>query len=153
MRPMRRTAVGGLVAGLALVLTVATAMPQSAPWTRQDAMHEASSEASQCFAFYGITKKCMENSGQPTSAAQAQRAMERASRLAFTTGTSGGMSNEAMLATTKLALDNARGLTNDNCVNISVLIIKYGNFCKSLLEKPDERIARLLRGPPDKSDP
>ena len=98
---------------------------QETTWTRQDALHEASSEAAQCVAYYAFAQKCAENGGRPELAARLQHAIDSASNIQFTSGKAAEMSNEALLASSKLALDVAKTSIGDSCVNISILIAKY----------------------------
>ena len=95
-----------LAASMALLAPCVRA--QGTLWTRQDALHEASSEAAQCEAYYGFSQKCADNAGQAVLSAQLQNAIGSASEILFTSGKAAGMSNEAMLASLKLALDAAK---------------------------------------------
>jgi hypothetical protein len=111
-------------------------------------LHEASSEAAQCVAYYAFAQKCAENGGRTELAARLQHAIDSASYIQFTSGKAAEMSNEALLASSKLALDVAKTSIGDSCVNISILIAKYANFCRFLLEHPDDRIQTLMQGAP-----
>ena len=59
--------------------------------------------------------------------------------LAFNYGTEAGMTVEAMLSRTKLIVNEMLKSMNNSYVNISVLINKYGQNCKSMLETPEVR--------------
>jgi ABC-type arginine/histidine transport system permease subunit len=137
-----------VVVAAVVALLVPCVRAQETPWTRQDALHEASSEAAQCQAYYSFAQKCADNAGQTALSAQLQQAIDSASKFQFMSGKAAGMSNEAMLASLKLALDVAKDSISNSCVNISVLIVKYSNPCQFLLEHPDDRIQTLMRGPP-----
>jgi hypothetical protein len=131
-----------------VVLPLAAAAAQEKAWTPQDAMHEASSEAAQCVAYYAYSQKCADNAGRTALSGQLQRAIDSAMRAEFTTGKAAGMSNSALLASLKLSLDAAKEAIGDSCVNISVPIAKYAAFCRGLLEHPDVRIQTLMQGQP-----
>jgi hypothetical protein len=122
---------------------------QETPWTKRDALHETSSEAAQCWAYYGFAQKCADNAGQSTLSGQLQDAINLASKIQFSTGKAAGMSDQALLASSKLALSAAKASIADSCVNISVLIAKFADSCKHLLEAPDERVQTLTRGGSD----
>lgn len=119
---------------------------QETPWTSQDALHEVSSEAAQCSAYYTFAKKCADNSGQTQLSARLENTIKTATDFEFVTGKAAGMSEQALLASAKLALYDAKSAINGSCVNISVLIVRYANSCKLLLEHPDDRVYTLMRG-------
>lgn len=131
-----------------MALLVPRVRAQETPWTRQDALSEASSEAAQCQAYYALAQKCADNAGQTALSAQLEQAIDSASKIQFMSGKAAGMSNQALLASLKLALDAAKESISNSCVNISILITKYSNPCKFLLEHPDNRIQTLMRGGP-----
>jgi hypothetical protein len=107
-----------VVVAAVVALLVPCARAQETPRTRQDALHEASSEAAQCEAYYAFAQKCADNAGQTALSAQLQQAIESASKFQFTSGKAAGMSNEAMLASSKLALDAAKESISNSCANI-----------------------------------
>jgi hypothetical protein len=133
-------------------LLIPHARAQETPWTRQDALHEASSEAAQCAAYYGFAQKCADNAGHADLSAELQHAIDSAESLQYMTGKLAGMSDRAMLASSKLALDASKEAISDSCVNISVLITKHAKLCKLLLEHPVDRIETLMHGPPGAPD-
>lgn len=135
-----------LAAGVTLLAPYVRA--EELPWTKQDALHEASSEAAQCAAYYAVAKKCAENGGRLALSNRLQRAFDSASELQFFTGRAAGMTKRAMRASLKLSLKVAEESIRSSCVNISVLIVKYSDACKFLLEHPDDRIQILMNGPP-----
>jgi hypothetical protein len=140
---------GTAVAVAAVVaLLVPRVRAQQTPWTKQDALHEASSEAAQCVAYYAFAQKCADNGGQTALSAQLQQGFDSASKIQFMNGKAAGMSDQALLASLKLALDAAKTSIGDSCVNISILIAEYAKPCKVLLEHPEDRIETLMHGPP-----
>ena len=52
-------------------------------------------------------------------------------------GKAAGMSDAALAAEETLAIDAVAALTENKCVNASVLITKYGDFCREL--EPERR--------------
>jgi hypothetical protein len=59
-----------------VALLVSVVEAEETPWTKQDALHEAASEAAQCEAYYAFAQKCADNAGQAVLSAQLQRAIE-----------------------------------------------------------------------------
>jgi hypothetical protein len=148
--PFRLSATVARVAVVALLVPGARA--QETKWTRQDALHDASSEAAQCQAYYALSQKCADNAGQKELSDLLRQAIESASQVLFTSGKAAGMSDHAMIASLKLSLDAAKDSKGNSCVNLSVLIVRYGNSCKLFLEHPGDRIQTLMLGPPKPSD-
>jgi len=61
------------------------------------------------------------------------------SELAFMYGQEAGMTVDGMLARSKLFVDEMLKSMDNNYANISVLLIKYGEKCKSMIETPEVR--------------
>jgi len=61
------------------------------------------------------------------------------SELAFMYGQEAGMTVEAMLARTKILVKEMLKPLNNNYANISILLNKYGEKCKSMIETPEVR--------------
>ena len=61
------------------------------------------------------------------------------SELAFMYGQEAGMTVEAMLARTKILVNEMLKSLNNNYANISILLNKYGEKCKSMLDTPEVR--------------
>jgi len=141
------------VASIAAVTLVPPyAQSQQSPWTQRDALNEASSEAAQCHAYYAVSQKCAEDSGQTALSAQLQDAIDSSSKIQFLTGRAAGMSDQALLASLQLTLEAANSSIGNSCVNVSVLIVKYADHCKRLIENPQSRIQTLMLGPPTATD-
>ena len=51
-----------------------------------------------------------------------------------------GMSQQAVKSSAKLHIKDISNDMNNDFTNVSVIIEKYGRFCKDLLENPDQRI-------------
>jgi len=66
-------------------------------------------------------------------------ASKTAGEIAYALGVEAGMSDEAMLARSELLTDVMMKSINNNWANMSVLILKYAEFCKDLIENPEER--------------
>ena len=61
------------------------------------------------------------------------------SELAFMYGQEAGMTVEAMLARTKILVNEMLKPLNNNYANISILLNEYGEKCKSMIETPEVR--------------
>ena len=61
------------------------------------------------------------------------------SELAFMYGQEAGMTVEAMLARTKILVNEMLKPLNNNYANISILLNKYGEKCKSMIDTPEVR--------------
>ena len=61
------------------------------------------------------------------------------SELAFMYGQEAGMTVEAMLARTKILVNEMLKPLNNDYANISILLNKYGEKCKSMLDTPEVR--------------
>ena len=59
--------------------------------------------------------------------------------VAFQYGFKSGMSTEAMLARAKMISDRMLKSLDNNFSNIAVIQLKYSQFCKNLIEKPEIR--------------
>jgi hypothetical protein len=77
-----------------VALLVPCVSAQETPWTRQAALHEASSEAAQCEAYYAVAQKCADNAGQTALSDQLQQAINSACKFQYMSGNAAGMSNE-----------------------------------------------------------
>jgi hypothetical protein len=136
-----------MIVATSVATPVRNARGQETPWTAQDAMHEVSDEAAQCVAYYTFAQRCAAR--RADLATQLGDAREMASKIQFMSGRAAGMSIDAMLATLKLAFDDARNAVGNTCVNMSILIVRDSSSCKFLLEHLDDRIQTLMLGPPE----
>ena len=132
---------------LATVLSV-QASAAELPWTQQDIFHEISAEAAYCASYYGIVQHCVENSSADELAKRLDYMIDVASNVSTQFGIASGMTEEAMMAFTALAVGSLKGSIHNSCANLSVLILKYGETCMALLENPASRISVLQKGPP-----
>ena len=62
-----------------------------------------------------------------------------ASQLAFSYGVDAGLTNEAILARSKILINEMLKYINNDFTNMSVLFLEYGEFCKSLIDTPEIR--------------
>jgi hypothetical protein len=59
--------------------------------------------------------------------------------IAFDYGAEAGLTNKAMLARSKILVDEMLKSINNDFTNMSVLFVEYGELCKSMIETPEIR--------------
>jgi len=126
--------IGGLVAS-----TSATA-------NEIDVFNEQSSEYTNCFAFFTLARRCAPRTATEGELSRNQELRKATADGAIMASKSAGMSDEALAARTKLAVETLAALITNDCVNFSVLIAKYGDACRLLLENPKERTQEIREG-------
>jgi hypothetical protein len=134
---------------LATGLTAARVL--GAGLSKEEALHEFSSECAQCAAYFGLTSKCFVGSGQlqGDNEASIEESRNFFYQLQYATGKLAGLPDEAIEAHFAMVLDSINNDIDKNCVNISVIIKKYAKFCKALAENPDQLLDQLMtKGPP-----
>jgi hypothetical protein len=105
-----------------------------------DVFNQVSEEAAECFAYYMITKQCAPETATPAELDKVLSFASAASLLAIRYGKSAGMSDDAILARSTLAIQNVGSTIQGKCVNFSILMLKHLNACKALLENPERRV-------------
>ena len=130
---------------LAAVLVGAPAL--GAGLSLEEALNAFSSECAQCAAYFGLSHRCFVSSGQlqGDDKASIEESLKFFYELQYATGKAVGMSDKAIEARFALALKSLFNDMDKNCVNISVIIKKYGKFCKALAENPDQQLKLLMK--------
>jgi len=99
-----------------------------------------SSEYTECQHYYLIASEAMKtNDPDAKIIKNALDSSKLAGELAFMYGDEAGMSVEAMLARTKILVNEMLKPLNNNYANISILLNKYGEKCKSMIDTPEVR--------------
>ena len=52
-----------------------------------------------------------------------------------------------MLARTEIDLKEMNADIDNDCINVAVLLNKYADFCKDLLEHSSDRLQAIISGP------
>jgi hypothetical protein len=134
-----------LVAGLVISTSV---MGQNVSRERvNDALNELSSEMTECSVYFIVSSTCFRD--EPKAVATVRdyrRAADEIAQLALKTGEPIGLSVQALAARQKLMFGDMMNSTGKSCVNVSVLLERYGTFCKQLAQTPDTRLKELLSG-------
>jgi hypothetical protein len=116
--------------------------------SKVDALNELSNEFAQCYAFYRIELSCSEAQLTPDVKAGLTNAIDTTIRSIYLYGRAAGVSDAASLANVKLAFKSLMADTNTNCLNISVILVKYADSCKALVEHPETRFNQLITNGP-----
>ena len=99
-----------------------------------------SSEYTECQHYYLIASEAMKtNDPDAKIIKNALDSSKLAGELAFMYGDEAGMTVDGMLARSKLFVDVMLKSMDNNYANISVLLIEYGEKCKSMIETPEVR--------------
>ena len=97
-------------------------------------------EYTECQHYYLIASEAVKTNN-PDSAVIKNflQSSKLSSELSFMYGEEAGMTVEAMLARTKILVNEMLKPLNNNYANISILLNKYGEKCKSMIETPEVR--------------
>ena len=99
-----------------------------------------SSEYTECQHYYLIASEAMKTNDPDSKIIKnAIDSSKLAGELAFMYGDEAGMTVDGMLARTKLLVDDMLKSMDNNYANISVLLVRYGEKCKSMIETPEVR--------------
>ena len=99
-----------------------------------------SSEYTECMHYYLIASEAIKtNDPDSKMIKNSINSSNLASKLAFMYGEEAGMTVDGMVARSKLYADDMLKSLDNNYANISVLLIKYGDQCKGMIENPEVR--------------
>jgi hypothetical protein len=107
------------------------------------AFNTISNEYAECSAYYIFAKQCAPKEATEAQLAQIQEYIESTSAMAVVSGKVAGMSDDALLARSRLAATSVAKHADNNCVNYSVLLEKYNDACRILREHPEIRGKQL----------
>jgi hypothetical protein len=103
----------------------------------------------ECAAYFLLSAECIESHPDPAASSLAtdyRKAADNISGLSTEVGRSVGMTNEAATARMMLLTKHLLAEINHNCVNVSVILLRYSEFCKQLNRDPMFRLKELLAG-------
>jgi hypothetical protein len=101
----------------------------------EKAMNNLSHEYTICAAYYTIIADCLDNEAKSVELAKTYN--KNAAILldrALVLGEQIGLKTEAVTARLQIAMDEQMVAIESNCVNNSVLYVKYGEQCKKIAE-------------------
>jgi hypothetical protein len=140
------------VATLCLTVTMAHAQSKSdTDW----ATNELSLEMMECGQYFVIGSVCVKKYPNPQAEALSDnyhRMSDEVLKLGFAVGHSIGISQEALLARMRLTHQNLMDSIRTDCGNFSVLLERYGTFCKMLNDHPDQRFRQLVQCSANKAE-
>ena len=96
-----------------------------------------------CYCYYKISEegvKRTKTSLKDEAVKKLAEAAERSLMGAFEVGEALNMKLEAMTARVKLSLESMKKEVDEDYVNISILIDKYGYMCRDLINDPKSRV-------------
>ena len=117
----------------------------------RQALNNTQHEMTTCAAYYEIVRRCAINRGRPnenTDAKVIQNANAATKRLfkdAGELGSSLGMTEDAMYSRTVNEMATMMDLVNNDCINISSLLRRYGLRWKQVVENPDSVFAEYMK--------
>ena len=95
-----------------------------------------------CYSFYKIGAEYIRKSnGEPDIIEGVEKSSDICLKLAHDTGEMIGMTTEKMSSKVKLEVKNQLDQINNNFNNASILLKKYAQQCKNLVENKKERIS------------
>ena len=99
-----------------------------------------SSEYTECQHYYLIASEAVKTNDPDSDVIKNfLQSSKLSSELAFMYGQEAGMTVDGMLARSKLFVDEMLKSMDNNYANISVLLVRYGEKCKSMIETPEVR--------------
>jgi hypothetical protein len=101
-----------------------------------DALNVVQEELTACAAYFQFGKRCAPDNATREQLQQADKVFDHFMTLAYTTGKTLGMTDDAMLARLKMALQDQTQLTEGKCVNFASLLSRFADHCKRLGEDP-----------------
>ena len=88
-------------------------------------------------AYFQFAKTCAPEFAKQDELQQVDRIINHFNGLAVVMGKTIGMTQDAMIARLKLALEAQAKLTEGKCVNFASLLTRYADHCKVLGENPE----------------
>ena len=96
-----------------------------------------------CYCYYKISEEGVKRSKTSLKDDEVEKLAEAAERSlmgAFKVGEALNMKQEAMTARVKISLESMKEEVDEDYVNISILIDKYGYLCRDLINDPKSRV-------------
>jgi hypothetical protein len=140
MRKLRSIPIGMVLVGMAIQAALAQT-PERAKLALNNTQHEMT----ECSAYYTVMRRCIGSERNPKLYEDTSELITRLNELAFKTGRSVGMTQDAMLSRLRMSLEGQMSLINYDCVNVSSLMSRYADRCKFVAERPDEVLAEYLK--------
>ena len=113
------------------------------------AVNELSREMLECAVFFAIGAQCVRrhpDQSVPGVVTDAMTAFQDMLDLARKTGRTVGVSDAAATGRRNMATDAMLKAMGGKCINISVILERYADFCGQLRRDADPRLKELLAG-------
>ena len=115
----------------------------------RQALNNTQHELTTCWAYYMLVRQCVLNRAKPSEDARLiQNLNTSADRLlehAHSIGTAIGMTLDAMSSRGHNELMTMKTLVNNDCINISSPLRRYGLRCKQVVENPDSIFSEYVK--------
>ena len=103
----------------------------------------AAQEATNCFAFYMMLKRCAPTGAKDSELRKVTSDINLSFALMTTFGKAAGQLRATILANELLAIDSAGDVMKGDCANLGRLANPEGPVCKALLENPMRRLDQI----------
>lgn len=139
-----------VIRGLFAVFFCTMLIQTTSAETVEEAQHAAAEmvdDLSDCAAYYAFVKVCSgRENGEVAKRAEegASQAFEITNKDIYLFGQMAKMSEPAMLAALKLAIDRIKEETSNGCQNLPVILVSRAKQCKSVVEKPQDAYFQKL---------
>ena len=97
-------------------------------------------EMTTCIAYFNIVSEGLNQRGDEEPAAAFLRASDVLLERTFVIGRKIGMKDEAAMARLRMEANDQLEAIDRNMINISILIEKHADVCKSISDDPDSRL-------------
>lgn len=135
---------------IVLMLLSSAAWAQSSPKAGEGtALNEISGEMLECSVYFQIAASCVRGHPDPNVPkliADLKARSEKIGILGMKIGRTVGVTDDAVAARMKLMNVDMMKRLNNNCTNISILLERYSDFCKQLVENADPRLDEIMHG-------
>jgi hypothetical protein len=135
----------GLCSLLATLFWCESTLAQSVAIKPEDVPTEMVEELAECAVFYAIGAECIKNSDADPDG-RVSKSVETAQKGYYFTAYKIGMSPQAIEAKFRLTFKAEFEMISHVCLNIDVLLDRYLDRCKPLIENPANRLGELLSG-------
>ena len=99
----------------------------------------------QCLSFYSIVIQAFKNRGDEKEAAKYKKVVDSLISRIFTVGELIGMKDEAATARMRMAARQQMQDIDNSLINMSILIEKHLEPCKTVVEDPDSRVEYWMK--------
>ena len=96
-------------------------------------------EMCECSTFYGLVGELVRKSGEGKLAEQYSQLTTQMNQMISKIGETVNITPEATLAKMKLLYEMHMDTISNNSNNLPILFVKYGDFCKQVVENSDSR--------------